>query len=68
MQIIMITKALYFRNSKILENAAKILEIFPSEEPEVMDIVFDQTCGYPKGGGQPGDEGTVESGTFFGKI
>lgn len=58
---------LYFRNSKIFKNKARILRAQEKEENS-WEIVLDQTCCYPKGGGQPGDKGLLVGEEYSGKI
>lgn len=41
---------LYFRDSKTLKNNAKVLRAKQIED-NAWEVVLDQTCCYPKGGG-----------------
>lgn len=55
------TNPLYFRDQNLFVCKAKILEIILKPEQKLIEVVLDQTCCYPKGGGQPGDQGAIES-------
>ena len=53
------TKLLYLENFNLTECEANVLDIF--EENDKAIIILDQSCFYPQGGGQPYDQGTIES-------
>lgn len=53
------TKLLYLENFSLTECDATVLDIL--EEEGKKFIVLDQTCFYPQGGGQPYDQGIIES-------
>lgn len=50
------TSSLYYKDSFQTEFDAKVLAIVDSQ-----NVVLDQTCFYPEGGGQPGDIGSLET-------
>ncbi|PIS04610.1 MAG: hypothetical protein COT81_05595 [Candidatus Buchananbacteria bacterium CG10_big_fil_rev_8_21_14_0_10_42_9] len=54
------TKLLYLENFELLEAKSKVESV--STEDDKTVITLDQTIFYPQGGGQPCDQGTIESG------
>lgn len=54
------TKLLYLDVMDILENEAKVLDVYQENGKDV--VVLDQTIFYPQGGGQPYDTGKITSG------
>lgn len=61
------TTPLYLYNSYLKEADALILEIV-NENDRRWQMVFDQTLFYPKGGGQPTDQGIVFTDNWKGKV
>ncbi|MCX6784357.1 MAG: alanine--tRNA ligase-related protein [Candidatus Komeilibacteria bacterium] len=53
------TKLLYLENFTQLEAEAKVIEI--KQEGEKIAVILDQTIFHPQGGGQPYDQGIIES-------
>lgn len=53
------TKLLYIEDFTLLNTQAKIVDIF--KENERIVVILDQTVFYPQGGGQPYDQGIIES-------
>lgn len=60
------THAIYLEDSYAKEMDAKVLEIFPEEDPSAGSgqakrwrVILDQTVFYPMGGGQPTDQGKL---------
>jgi Ser-tRNA(Ala) deacylase AlaX len=53
------TKLLYLENFEKLEGLAKVLDLQKNGEQDV--IILDETIFYPQGGGQPYDQGIIES-------
>lgn len=56
----MATKLTYLEDFGIVECAAKVLEINTTEDART-DILLDETCFYPRGGGQDLDTGKINS-------
>lgn len=57
----MATKLLYLENFNLLTSQAMVIDVFNEEGRDV--VVLDQTIFYPQGGGQPYDQGTIDSST-----
>lgn len=53
------TKLLYLDDCALLASPARVVDLFWEEEREV--VVLDQTIFHPQGGGQPYDQGVIES-------
>ncbi len=53
------TKLLYLENFNLLESEAIVVEIIRENERDVL--ILNQTVFYPQGGGQPYDQGVIES-------
>ena len=53
------TKLLYLEDFTLLVYDARVIEVYNEEKREV--VMLDQTIFYPQGGGQPYDQGTIES-------
>ncbi|MBI2484637.1 hypothetical protein HYW18_00560 [Candidatus Uhrbacteria bacterium] len=53
------TKLLYLEHSDVLENTAKVVSVEKDGERDV--IVLEATIFYPQGGGQPYDQGVMQS-------
>lgn len=51
------TEKLYYQDSTQTTFTATVVECLPRKEG--FAIVLDRTCFYPEGGGQPGDQGTL---------
>ncbi|MEK7059614.1 MAG: alanine--tRNA ligase-related protein [Patescibacteria group bacterium] len=56
----MATKLLYIEDFDIVSCEAKVLGVSKTED-ERTDIILDQTCFYPRGGGQDWDTGSISS-------
>ncbi len=61
------TKALYLDDSYAQEMEATILDVI-EEGPGRYGLILDQTVFYPMGGGQPTDQGKLESGSWSGDV
>ncbi len=57
------TQALYLKDSYLKEMDAKILDVKP-EGINLYRLLLDKTVFYPMGGGQPTDQGKLESGDW----
>ena len=55
----MATKLLYLADFNLRNSEAKVLDV--AEDNEKIVVILDQTIFYPQGGGQPYDQGTIES-------
>ena len=53
------TKLLYMEDMQMLTCNATVLDVQKENDKDV--VVLDQTCFYPQGGGQPYDQGIIES-------
>ncbi len=53
------THLVYLEDFSILENQAKAIEV--TQEDGRLAVILDNTIFYPQGGGQPYDQGTIES-------
>ncbi len=51
------TEKLFYQDAYLRETTAKVLECRQGKHG--YEIVLDRTCFYPEGGGQPGDQGTI---------
>ena len=51
------TRKLYYEDPYLKTFSATVVDCFPRKNG--WAVVLDQTCFYPEGGGQPGDEGTL---------
>ena len=51
------TEKLFYQDAYLRETTAKVLECWQGKHG--YEIVLDRTCFYPEGGGQPGDQGTI---------
>src|SRR5258706_14146631 len=56
----MATQLIYLENFDVLSCSAQVVETRANEDGRV-DITLDQTCFYPRGGGQDWDRGTITS-------
>jgi Ser-tRNA(Ala) deacylase AlaX len=54
----MATKLVYLEGFDVVDCEAKVLDVQVNEDGR-RDVVLDQTCFYPRGGGQDGDTGTI---------
>jgi Ser-tRNA(Ala) deacylase AlaX len=54
-----ITEALYLGDTYLTEARARVLDVNMVEG--VVDVILDRTIFYPRGGGQPCDQGTIEA-------
>ena len=52
-----VTEKLYYRDASRAEFEARIVEVM--ETGKCWEIILDQTCFYPEGGGQPADKGQI---------
>ena len=59
------TKALYFRNQDLFRSISKAIKITPLED-QLFEIALEETPCYPRGGGQPGDQGLIFNDKFKG--
>lgn len=55
----MATKLLYMDDFDVVEGKASVMAVNKNEG--IIDIVLDQTCFYPRGGGQDWDTGTIST-------
>jgi Ser-tRNA(Ala) deacylase AlaX len=55
----MATKLLYLDDFDVISAVAAVLSVFKTEDGR-DDVVLDQTCFYPRGGGQDWDEGVIQ--------
>lgn len=55
------TQLLYLEEFDVLTCTAQIVDIRYLEETQSFDIILNQTCFYPRGGGQEWDTGTIKS-------
>lgn len=61
------TDLLYMNDFNVEECSAKVLDISNTDDGRV-DIILDQTCFYPRGGGQDWDLGTISNGNIVTNI
>lgn len=54
------TELLYMQDFDVESCAATVVSVTPSED-ERLDVVLDQTCFYPRGGGQDWDTGIIQN-------
>lgn len=52
-----VTDKIYYRDPRRVEFEARIIEVRKAEER--WEVILDETCFYPKGGGQPADKGWI---------
>jgi Ser-tRNA(Ala) deacylase AlaX len=53
----------YFDDTYRFTGSGTVLEITPTDKPEVFEVILDKTIFHPQGGGQPNDKGTMASET-----
>jgi len=53
------TKLIYLENSDLLEHEAKVIDILKEDTNDI--VILQETIFYPQGGGQPYDQGIMES-------